>query len=671
MSMPPPAETLAGRPPRAEAAPADAPRMRAPWVARPGTIWALVGLLAVATSITVLGVGFLADDFPLLARARASGIDLHGLLPGPDPTFYRPVGVLLIFQLGWLVWGFHPLPYHLLSLALHTGTALGLGLWLAEASGRRGLGALAGALFAVFPLHLEAVAWVGAAYDPLATCCAMFSLWLFTAWWRPGGQGWGRYLLAWAGYGLGLFSKESLLAFLPIYALAAWVVTPGLRGPAGRRLALALLPFAAVLGLNVALRLLSWGTLGGYHGLRTDYGAFFWDRLLDYGRVLLAPINAAFFGPVLPQVVGAGVGLGWLLGLVGYGRRQGRLLLLAGTWVLLGLLPVLNLPVGPAELLDSRFYYLASAGYCVGAAVLLYAALLTSRRAPWVGSLLIALLLAGSAVVTTVQLGPWRGASAQATALLQEIDRLIPPQPRPSGMTWYVENPPDNYQGAYLFRLGLDAARALRTGDGPLITYVSHAATAPITATGPDGFALRFNYSPHITDYQVDYAAGVTADGPPPDPPPASSSFQVWDFRACAADAVPSWATPSGPAPCLPGRGLILPASSTPPLLRGPALALQPAAGGARFLRLRTAMRYPAGTRSNPPAARWAWTGAEDNWPPTHSRSFAIAPDGASHVYWTFLPSTDLGVRVAGLRLEPADQPSPVEVAWIALDLVP
>ena len=50
---------------------------------------------------------------------------------------YRPVGGLLTWQLGWLLWGAHPLPYHALGLLIHAASALFLGLWLATVTAWR------------------------------------------------------------------------------------------------------------------------------------------------------------------------------------------------------------------------------------------------------------------------------------------------------------------------------------------------------------------------------------------------------------------------------------------------------------------------------------------------------------------------------------------------------
>src|SRR5207253_8539551 len=124
--------------------------------------WGLIPLLAVAAYAPVVSIGFLSDDFALLSQMGTGDITLGTLLPIPYWYFYRPVGMLLTWQLGWHLWGFNPLPYHVQGLLIHAAASLVLGLWLAQATSYRNLGLLAGALFAVFPLHMEAVGWLAA-----------------------------------------------------------------------------------------------------------------------------------------------------------------------------------------------------------------------------------------------------------------------------------------------------------------------------------------------------------------------------------------------------------------------------------------------------------------------------------------------------------------------------
>jgi hypothetical protein len=100
----------------------------------------LVPLLTFAAYVTVLRIGFIADDFTQLNFGRVWGLNPFASMAGEVATFVRPVGFFLIYQVGWNVWGYNPLPYHLLALLAHMASALILGLWLAAVTRKQGMG---------------------------------------------------------------------------------------------------------------------------------------------------------------------------------------------------------------------------------------------------------------------------------------------------------------------------------------------------------------------------------------------------------------------------------------------------------------------------------------------------------------------------------------------------
>ena len=89
-------------------------------------------------------------------------------LPGPTGTpYYRPVQALT-YLLDYHLWGLTPAGFHLTSVLLHAGTAMLLyrlgGSLLRDA--RAAL--VAALLFAVHPIHTEAVTYIAGRSDPLA-----------------------------------------------------------------------------------------------------------------------------------------------------------------------------------------------------------------------------------------------------------------------------------------------------------------------------------------------------------------------------------------------------------------------------------------------------------------------------------------------------------------------
>lgn len=133
-------------------------------------------LLALLVYANTLGNGFTYDDNPIIAenpRVR-SVFDIRGVwltdwwathadeeeFPSPHrDRLYRPL-TLFSFALNYAVGGLAPIGYHLVNVLLHALVS-GLVWKLAERWTRdRGVALLAGALFAVHPVHVEAVAGV-------------------------------------------------------------------------------------------------------------------------------------------------------------------------------------------------------------------------------------------------------------------------------------------------------------------------------------------------------------------------------------------------------------------------------------------------------------------------------------------------------------------------------
>ncbi|MBF6612148.1 MAG: hypothetical protein IVW55_03380 [Chloroflexi bacterium] len=633
--------------------------------------WAFIPLLAVAAYATVIRVGFLSDDLGLYFIAGNKQGIAQTLLPDSGQIWYRPIGFLITWQLGRQLWGDNPFPYHLIGLLVHAAAALALGLWLAEATSRRSLGWLAGALFAVFPLNLEAVGWVAAQWDAWATLFGLLSLWLFTRWWRSQGDA-PLYLLSALSFLLGVFTKESLFTFLPLYALSAWVATPRFSRPRLRKLAVSLIPLGAMLALNIFLRFLAWGGLRNYPWARADYGNFFWDELTTRLRMLISPVNATLLGNNVEQVVAASVSTALLVGLALFGRAHGRLLVMSAAWIALSLVTTLNLPVTADSLQNNRFLYLAAAGYCVGLAVLLYSAVSATSRMRLPALAFTGLLILISGALCWVQLRPFYTASLQVRGVESELKRLIPPQERPGGMAWYVENVPRSYDGVYVLESGLGRTRYIADGgvDFPRVTYVQNAQEAPIAAETRAAFALRFAYNEEETLFHVNYGVGITDDSALPSLKEAGNDLTLWNFTGCAPAALYSWQVTQAQSGCEVGKGLLLSPASDDPQMANLTFATTPDQGGARFVRLRASVQYAPASPDVAQTLQWFWANSQGSWSEDSSSKLQIKGDGQPHVYWAFIPLAAVGKRLAKLRFDPINSQTIAQVRWIAVDLV-
>ena len=165
--------------------------------------------------------------------------------------YYRPVQTV-IFTFVYRIAGLSPFAYHLANLFLHTAAVLMVYALCRELGlfGSRSL--LPAALFAVHPVHTEAVAWIAGAGE---LACGLFyvtALWAYLRYWNARKLQW--LGLAAVAFLLALFSKEMAVTFPATALLVAWMKREELRVDL-RKAALSMAPILAALGVYGGLRL--------------------------------------------------------------------------------------------------------------------------------------------------------------------------------------------------------------------------------------------------------------------------------------------------------------------------------------------------------------------------------------------------------------------------------
>ncbi len=132
-----------------------------------------------------------------------------------DPELYIPL-TFLTYQVNYLIGGQNPFIYHLTNLILHTFNAVFVA-WLIYLLGKKGWMAIAvGLLFALHPLHTEAVEWVSARKDVLSTFFFLLSLIHYVRWRHSDRRS--TYLWSLVTFALGLMSKVMIIT-LPVVLL--------------------------------------------------------------------------------------------------------------------------------------------------------------------------------------------------------------------------------------------------------------------------------------------------------------------------------------------------------------------------------------------------------------------------------------------------------------------
>ncbi|MBZ5528277.1 MAG: tetratricopeptide repeat protein [Acidobacteriia bacterium] len=346
---------------------------------------ALLGLLlliCVAVYANTLGNGFVYDDKQqVLENAYLTdwryipqifGTTVWSFVGEAGTTnYYRPLMTFSYLVL-WQTCGDLPYGFHLLNLLVNAGVVLMVFL-----AGRRifadsRIGWVAALLFAVHPVHTEAVSWIASLPDLQVTFFALLCLWLFA---DPAPRN-GRHLLAiLASFLLALLSKEPAIMLAPLALAFEHGVSPrrdssGLASQVARYAPLGALAVAYLL-LRIALfgkiapvlqrAMLSWP--------EAIYSAF--ALTVGYARLLVFPVHLSAFHVfhashelseplVLAGILIVALGIAGILFL----RKRAPAAAFALLWAGVTLAPVLNARWMASNVLAERYLYLPSVGFC-------------------------------------------------------------------------------------------------------------------------------------------------------------------------------------------------------------------------------------------------------------------------------------------------------------------
>lgn len=342
--------------------------------------------LAVAASAVVPYIGTLWNRFALddvyivvldpLVRApsgiwRAFGASYWA--GNLNTTVYRPLTVAT-YALDWIVGG--PAVFHLVNVAWHVAATVLVALlarrWAGDAAAL-----VAGVLFAVHPVHVEAVANIVGRNELMAAGFVLLAVYAALEREQPLPSG--------IAFACGLLCKENAVVTPALIALA-WLV--GLRRvPAPRRLAWFVASWAAI-GLGYfALRYIVFRQYGagivavapvfnGATALTVRLTAV--AALGDIGRLLVFPLHLrADYSPAERTAVtslgdarvllGMAVVAIWIALLVLAWRRRRTLEVYGLGWVAIAYAPVANLLFPIGVLIAERTLYLPSAGLALAA----------------------------------------------------------------------------------------------------------------------------------------------------------------------------------------------------------------------------------------------------------------------------------------------------------------
>jgi hypothetical protein len=400
-----------------------------------------VAILALAAAAPSLGNGFVFDDVALIRNDwRVHRFDdlwrFFAQPYWPRGMLYRPL-TSLAFALEWQLGRGAPWAYHAANLVLYLLVRLAVCQLTTRLLGH-GVGWWAAALFAVHPVHAEAVGNAVGQSELWAALCVVVAVVRYHDARRAGPLAGGDTMVVAALYGTACLFKEHAL-LLPALLVAtetlvlgspirAWVTESSLR----RTAAVLALVGAAIWSAHVAVT----GTFAGEMPAPPLAGLTIAQRAVtmlgvvpEWARLLFIPVHlrADYMPQEIPLAGGLGarqlLGVALLAAAAAIASRPRRFPVpaYAVTWLGITLFPVSNLAAPTGVLLAERTMFLPSVGAVVGLAAILERVVHRRPLKPRMrlllgvaGALVLAVALARSARRQLV----WRDERSYLAALL-------------------------------------------------------------------------------------------------------------------------------------------------------------------------------------------------------------------------------------------------------------
>ena len=339
----------------------------------------------------------------------------HPNQPG-HTNYYRPLQ-MAAYRLTAEWFGLQSQSLHTLSIVFALAAVLAAFTVYLKLTRRLAVAFSAAALFAVHPVHSEAVDWISALPELGCATFVLISFALFLSSYDPGSglsptrrslpRHWILLCLSLLAFAAALLWKETAMVFPAI--IAAYAVCLRAGNFKERLLSSAKLsvPFWCVLAAYLVLRFRMLGSLTTRQriwGLTSfQVGLNVFHLLAQYWWKLTAPLhlNAYYvFSPVRsiadPRAIAGILFVAIACVAIGYALGRAPLIAFAGLWVFITLLPVMNIYALGRNAFAERYLYLPSVGFCLlvaGVAASIVKRLPQNFRKPLSPLLLVAVLV--------------------------------------------------------------------------------------------------------------------------------------------------------------------------------------------------------------------------------------------------------------------------------------
>ncbi len=618
---------------------------------RVSVLGALVVIIAILY-FPALGANFMGDDFnwlrflhfhfPALMEGQGWNLWLTPFMAPGKWSLFRPM-LNLFFLLDYTAWELNPVGYHVTDLILHILNSFLVFLLGWQLTERRWVGVVSALLFAIMPVHVEAVSWFSARADGLSTIWYLLSV-LFFVFARTRGRA-SFLAIALVTFGLALASKEAAMT-LPAM-IAAYDLLYHREEIRDVRATLRLhAPFWAMFLVYIVTRLSLYGALGSYaqsHLFQIDW--------LGHSETYAAALVDPFLGDVSHESWAILVSLSIAVLILYRSRRE---VWFGAVWLCITILPsYFNF----IDTIYDRFAYLPSVGLA-----LVFASVLT-RPFAWAERWARAAgLVALCGLVIAYSLALYQRNETYARGA--KISQLVPQQVRALHPTL----PED----ARLFFTDFPIVVVPRgvQGFGWIIDRVMQ-----IAYNNPRLQAISIDKFPVVTDHldrtyffeysrrkvteradlirvleQRNYCSNLTK--------PTS----LWDFSEDAQ----GWEAWNDLTDFQNRDGmLVMRATGGDPYMGGPEIDISTTAIGDIEITMRVRGSQPIMDG----ALYWLASGQQD-FSPDLQKTFQVRADGEFHTYRVDVVQTEMlliGDRIVRLRLDPVDAPAEIAIKAITI----
>lgn len=506
----------------------------------------LLALATVAVYASSLRNGFVSFDDQLYVIQNPAV--LRGLTWSGFLWALRTTSVDYWHPLTWLVhmaavqaFGLNAAGHHLISLLLHIFNVVFLFHLLKRATGSLARSASAAALFALFPLNVESVAWVAETKTLLCTALLLMALWAYG--WYASCPGILRYLTMVVLFLLGLMAKPMLVTFpVALLLIDFWPLqrfgTHHRPSPAHipaaslTRLVLEKVPllglsFACALSTVRSQRFVGAVVTTASYPLSWRAKNSIWSYA-DYLYKALWPVHLAAFYPYegrtlsYLRVAVAGVTLVAISAFV-WRFRQKKYLVAGWLWYLIMLLPVIGIIQAGSQGMADRYAYIPFLGIFAAVVWLLSDATGNLHISRGTVAALCGCVLAAYGAVTFFQVRVWHDSLSLFTHMAkvvphnafaeENLGQLLMEGGQPQEALAHYEAAAEYMSTASVVHYNLGA---ILQGEGRLEEAVKeyrlaieHETTAPMLSTEFDNLGSTYVRMNRLSDAIAAYTAAI------------------------------------------------------------------------------------------------------------------------------------------------------------------